>query len=334
MKKVIDKVIKYLEKQGHDNLISVYLDGYNGNDILIRFDYVKDISAFKILWIDLNYLDVKKYNQYINMQIVTKFLVGRLLEIIENIRIKEGSYLNDDILGDRVSVIINKNKKAYTYTFDRFLPDEWYPLADILVILFSYLPRSMDCFLNEMFGKLDGLEESFNSKKPVKVNINDEESLKKYFKPVIINRGKKYFEQGKVLFLDKIENRYIAFIEGTKPYVVIVDIIDDNYVFFWCNCEYNGFCKHTYAVIEAIKHNFVRKFYKVRRVNEKTLLENLSNAQYELSIGVSDKNILLLTNDGKIISEPLMKNNKLRFEVIEDDDEMSLSNYINELKGE
>ena len=329
---IVDTISKYLTKQNHQNVVTILFDGYNGNDILVRFDFVKSMSAFKIVWIDLNYIDRKRFEQYINMQIVTKFLSTRLVEIVDNIHEPSGEIYNDNILGDRVNIFINSKNGMFNYNFDRFLPSEWQFLADLLVIIFSYLPRNMDCFLNEMFGKLDGLEESFNAKKPVKINIKDKESIKKYFKPVIINRGKKYFEEGKVLFLDKIGNRYIGLVEGTRPYAVIVDMINDEYVLLWCNCEYNGFCKHTYALIEAINHGFIRKFYKVKRVNEKSILENITNVSYDLSIGVNGKNIILITNEGELIAEPIKANGKFRFEIIEDDDDLSLSKYFDEMK--
>ncbi len=332
MKSIVDKITKYLTKQNHQNVFTIFLNGYNNNDILVRFDFVKSMSAFKVVWIDLNYIDKKKFEQYINMQIMTKFLANRLIDIVDNINTPSGEEYNDNILGDRVNIYINSKNGMFNYNFDRFLPEKWKFLADLLVIIFSYLPRNMECFLNEMFGKLDNLEDAYNSKKPVKINIKSKSDLKKYFKPVIMDRGKKYFEDGKVLFLDKIDNRYIALVEGSRPYAVIVDQVNDDYVLLWCNCQYKGFCKHVYAVIEAINNGFSRKFYKVRRVNEKSILENITNVSYELSIGVNEKNIILLTNDGELISEPIMSKGKCRFEIIEDDDDLGLSKYFEEMK--
>ena len=332
--KLMDKITKYLTKCGHENIITMYLDGYNGNNILVRLDYVKSIASFKIVWIDLNFIDLKKIDKYINMQIITKYLANRFMDIIDRLDVEPGTVYNDDILGDRVNLYIKKNKEVLNYNFDRFLPSDWSVLAELIVILFSYLPRNMECFLNEMFGILDGLEDAYNVKKPIKIDIYDDDDIKKYFKPVIINRGKKYFEDGKVIFLDKIDNRYIALVDGTQPYAVIVDHVAEGFYLLWCNCAYNGFCKHIYAVILAIRNKQIKKFYKVRRVNDKSLLENITNIDYELSVGVAGDNILIITNDGQIISEPIMDGGKSKFQVIEDDLEMSLSTYIEKLVGD
>jgi len=331
-KSVLDKIINYLNKQTHENVVSLYLNGYNGNNILVRFDYVKSMSAFKIVWIDLNYVDVKKFEQYINMQIVTKYLATKLTNIVDSMKAEQLDCFDEDIWGDRVELYINSRNGMINYNFDRFLPKEWNFLADILVIIFSYLPRNMEVFLNEMFGKLDNLEEAYNSKKPVRIDMFDDESVSKYFKPIIINRGKKYYEQDRVLFLDKIDKKYVALVEGTKPHVVLIEEINDDFTVMICNCEYNGFCKHTYAVIEAIRNNDIKKFYKVKRNNNKSLLENITNIDYELSVGVADGDILLITNDGQILREPILDKGKSKFKVIEDDDNLSLSKYISDLE--
>ena len=135
------------------------------------------------------------------MQIVTSLLANRFMDFIYAIDLESGTSFNDRIIGDRVEIVnyAKDSKKFTSYVFDRFLPLEWKCLVDPLAIIFSYLPRSMECFLNEIFAKLDGVEESFNYVKPVKFDILNDD-VKDIFKPAIIARGNKYYLDNKVVF--------------------------------------------------------------------------------------------------------------------------------------
>ena len=57
-KSSFDKINDYLVKKGHELVFSIYLADYNGNNIYIRFDYVPKIAVYKIVWVDLNFLNV------------------------------------------------------------------------------------------------------------------------------------------------------------------------------------------------------------------------------------------------------------------------------------
>ena len=118
-KSILDKMINYLNKQTHENVVSIYLNGYNGNNILVRFDYVRNMSAFKIVWIDLNYVDVKKFEQYISMQIVTKYLAVKLANIVDSLQPEALTSFDDNILGDRVEIFINSKNGKVNYSFDQ-----------------------------------------------------------------------------------------------------------------------------------------------------------------------------------------------------------------------
>lgn len=271
------------------------------------------------------------------MQIVTSLLANRFMDFIYAIDLESGTSFNDRIIGDRVEIVnyAKDSKKFTSYVFDRFLPLEWKCLVDPLAIIFSYLPRSMECFLNEMFAKLDGVEESFNYVKPVKFDILNDD-VKDIFKPAIIARGNKYYLDNKVVFLEKVNDKYLAIVEGEFPYLVILHLIDDDHVVMWCNCKHKGYCKHSYAALLALRNNKVKPFYKVKYLanpNE-TLLEKVVDGGFNLCFGVEEDNLLLISNDGGIIAEPILKDGRVMFEVLEDDDELSLSDYINRYKND
>ena len=123
-KSSFDKINDYLVKKGHELVFSIYLADYNGNNIYIRFDYVPKIAVYKIVWVDLNFLNIKHLESYINVQMLTKFISTKIIEKLAEIDYESGFYLNDDIIGDRVELLtyLKENKE---YVFDRFLPLEW-----------------------------------------------------------------------------------------------------------------------------------------------------------------------------------------------------------------
>lgn len=331
-KNLQDIVDKYLDKKGHDKVLTIYLDNYNGNKIYIRYDYVADIMVYKVTWVDFNFFKEKKIEKYINTQMVTKILATRMADIITKISIPSGEVYNDSIIGDRVTIINYESKEKGVYVFDRFLPLEWKVFIDPLAIIFSYLPRSMECFLTEIFGKLDGLEDKFNALKPYKFDIIKDD-LTKIFKPAIIARGTKYFEEDRVSFLEKVNDKYIAIVEGSYPYLVIVHMVDKEHVILWCNCKYEGYCKHIYAVILAIRKKKFKNFYKVINSHANaSLLDKVTDGSFNLCFGVENDNLLLISNEGAISSVPIMKDGKCSFKVLEDDDELSLSKILDKYK--
>lgn len=334
-KSVFDKINEYLMKRGHELVMSIYLNNYNGNNIYIRLDFIKRLSVYKIVWVDLNFFNEKKIEDYINMQMLTKFLSLKIVERMMSIEHKGGFVDNDKIIGDRVEILTYFTNNQKEFVFDRFLPVEWEFLIDPLALIFSYLPRSMEVFLNEMFGKFDGTEEKYNYLKPIKFNLFDDD-LNSIFKKHVITRGEKYFEEGKVKFLEKVEDkRYLAIVENEEdiPYLVVLNQVSDEHVLMWCNCKCDFYCKHIYAVLKALRADKFNNFYKVKYIGrEETLLEKVTTSNFQLCFGIEEDKLLLISSDGSIYPADIVQKGRVVFEVIEDDDECSLSNKIAEYK--
>lgn len=330
-KSVFDKINDFLVKKNHELVMSIYLANYNGNNIYIRLDYVPKLSVYKVVWVDLNFLNVKHIEDYINIQMMTKYISNKIIEKLSTFECESDFKLNEDIIGDRVEILtyFNGNKE---YVFDRFLPLEWEGLIDPLALIFSYLPRGMEVFLNEIFGKFDGTEESYNCIKPVKFNLLKGDSTK-IFRPLSIEKGTDIFDKNKVSFLEKVDNRYLAIVEDRIPYLVVIEEVDKEHVLMWCNCKANYFCKHIYAVLLAIREKKFNNFYKVKFLGkDETLLDKVTLRNFYFSFGIRNGKLYLLTPDGVILPISPVQNGKLLFEVIEDDDDCNLSSALNEFK--
>lgn len=76
-----------------------------------------------------------------------------------------------------------------------------------------------------------------------------------HFTPLILGRGKKYFEEGRVGRIQHINNTYIADVEGTEDYEVEITIEAGSIKEMLCNCPYaeTNNCKHMAAVLCALE---------------------------------------------------------------------------------
>ncbi len=333
-KSIFDKINDYLSKKGHELVMSIYLNNYNNNNIYIRVDYVRKLSIYKVVWVDLNFFNPKKMDEYINSQMMTKYIAVKLIEQLNQIKMDSDYVFNDKILGDRVEVVTYLNDVPKEYVFDRFLPLDWEPFIDLFAIVFTYLPRGMEVFLHEIFAKFDGTEERFNCTKPVKFDLNLDD-MKDIFRKTVITRGEKLFDEDKVKFLEKQEDNYYMGLveEDNKAFVPVLKRISDNHIQMWCNCKCDYYCKHLYAFIKSIREDKLNNFYKVRYIGkEESLLEKVTITNYYLCYGLKDGKLLLINDDGSLFPCDVIQKGKVAFEVLEDDDECSLSKQLEEMK--
>lgn len=75
------------------------------------------------------------------------------------------------------------------------------------------------------------------------------------FAPLILMRGKKYFEEGNVRRIQRSGNVYIAQVAGTEDYEVEISMDEDDIEEMLCTCPYarDNNCKHMAAVLFALE---------------------------------------------------------------------------------
>lgn len=327
----IKKISTFLKKKSHINYLTIMLESYNNKDMYIRFDYVEKIKAYKMIWYDLEFVDIKHLELYTNMQLVQSFFANRLVELLHKITIKPGAFIDEKILGDRVTFTINISKdNPKEYVYDRFLPLKWAQLIDPLALVFSYLPRAMENYLSEMFAIFDNNVNYYNSSRPIKLNFA-KDNIDDLFDKKIIIKGRRI--EDRVTFLEKIGNRYLAIVEDEKIICVIIDKVVNDFYNMWCTCNKPYLDEHIYATLQCIKDNKIRKFYKVKRKSDgKNLLEDVRKGEFYYAFGVEDERIKVVSRDGCIYKIPIKEKGKLAFEVIEDDDNLSLSKILDDFK--
>ena len=81
------------------------------------------------------------------------------------------------------------------------------------------------------------------------------ESWKNWFQPHILERGRTYFDEGRVSDLERTEDGCTATVEGTEEYKVEILLEGDAIEDMLCDCPYaedGNACKHMAAVLFAI----------------------------------------------------------------------------------
>ena len=258
---------------------------------------------------------------------VTSFLANKMVECLYKIKRDSEDMLDYNMFGDRVEIIKDINKdNIKTYRFDRFLPLEWKEFIDPLALIFTYLPRSMELILNEVFGKFDDAEEYYNSRKPIRFNL-DKDNINYLFKRNVIVKGRRL--EDRVEFLELIEGKYIGVVDDKELVVVVVEQITQDFYNMWTSLNSPYLNEYIYAVLQCIKDKKFNSFYKVKyKDKNRNLLDQLRIGQYYLACGVDEDCILVITREGTIAKIPIKENDKCVIRVIEDDDNLSLSKIL------
>lgn len=78
---------------------------------------------------------------------------------------------------------------------------------------------------------------------------------KDWFQPHILERGRAYYEEGRVLEMEQTENGYTATVDGTEEYEVEILMDGNSIEDMLCDCPYaedGNYCKHMAAVLFAV----------------------------------------------------------------------------------
>ncbi len=320
-KRKLKKIKSYYKSD--KNFLECYFDNYNEFHIYFRIDYIKASKSYLLRWFDLDYVKTSGIWRYESCEFIEDGIVERIKELNEDI-----SY-NEEILGEDSNVYLDiKSKKKCSYNFYKYIPDtDNGQLREIFDILFSSLPKKLNAFYEEIIGLNSNMIEY---ERRFRFDLFKDD-LVELFDDVIINRGEDYYRENKVIFLEKIDDRYFSVVSGNELYLVIIkydELSHDMQVYCSCPCEF--FCKHIYAVIKAIREKKFNPFYKVMlKKKYEDMFEEVMSFNYSLSIGASDDVLGVIGDDGKIEWVPILdKEKNSKWVIIEDDKKNRLAKAI------
>lgn len=320
-------VNKYYKKQKTILLTELLLENYNNRNIYFRIDFYKKDRVYKLSFIDLDHIESNNIEMWIN----TCNIEPDAIYYIEDL-FNKNKFKNNMVADSNYRVSINTYFKSHIHIeFNKYLPIELCVLTEFLIIIFNNSPKKLEGYFFKIVALITNNTNIFEYNDEIKFDIEKDNFDKLFSKDEIIS-GKKYYDDDQIMFLEKIENRYYAIVNGADDYVVIIDYQEDNKLMkVFCSCPLNKCCKHLYAILLAIRNKKYKRFYKlVYDSGQNTYLQRLMNFKFYLCVGIRQEGLQILNKDGNIEVVPLLDiNNKCYWKVIEDDDNHSLTNYIN-----
>lgn len=327
--KKIAKIIKCYKNT--DLLFDIYLENYHSFNIYIRLDYYKKQKVYRLSWVDLAHINNDPSN-VISYEYLPDSVVTDLEKIIKDIKIKKYEKIDSDEF--KVTINNNLTDNKFSITFNRYIPKDLLPLFNAINIIFESLPRKLNPFYEELGAAIVGNTSRFEYQESFHFDLFKDD-LDSLFYSDICERGQKYYNEGRVFFLEKVKDQYFAVVGGSSLYVVIIKYDEvENLMQMYCSCPCEFYCKHMYAVLYAIRNKKFRNFYKITlKNNHIDLLDRIMNFNFLLTIGIDDagKNYLIIEN-GLIKLLPIINDKgKSEWAILEDDSENTLTNRLNKI---
>ena len=327
----ISLIKKYYKKDAI--FLELKLINYEGFNLYMILTESKKYNSYRLSWFDLD--EIK--DKYIEKYICCEYIRSDIIDFIKNDFAKYDVAIdyNDEFLTDKDTVIFNANIKtkksnAINVSFKKYLPKNLSILADLIIFVFKNMPRKYEGFMYELLAKLTGSTEKYEYKKEFEFDLFNGD-INEIFRYPIVQRGQKYYEEDKIEFLEKIDNRYFAIVEGTEKYIVIVKYDEkEKKTQVYCSCPCEFYCKHICAVILAIRDNKFKRFYKIMYKNpNKNLLERIMDFEYFLCLGIVEQNFEIINNYGELELVPILDvNNKYNWEILEDSEDQKLMKQV------
>lgn len=328
----IEETRKHLKKLKAEPLIEMILTNYENHNIYIVLNFYKKESLCKFSWIDLDLVEGNDIEKYINYQLVPKKYIEYLIEFFEDKNIFKKYIVEENNNDGRVELNITVTDDEYNYIFSKYLPLKLEFLVTIIQTIFDHLPKMLEVFLFQILSSFYGTQWRYEYKKTFDFDLFSDD-IDKLFEEQIIYRGNNYFNNHKVKFLEKIDDRYFAVVNGTKDedkYVVIIDYNhEEQKMNVFCNCPCEFYCKHIYAVLKCIQNDIYNRFFKIMyKKSNVNLYERVVNFDYLLCLGTVESNFEVINRNGLIELIPILDRN---WEVLEDDENRTLSKAINQI---
>lgn len=304
-------------------VLDIALLNYETYNIYIRIDYKKKEKSCKLYWGDLDLIKDRKIEKYLNIENISYEEVDKICTEIEKQEVYE--YIN---IKEKNKIIINAYlNNIYHYELNKYIPKKLSNLTQAFVIIFNNLPRKLEMFLYETNAEITNTKLNYDYNDLVEFDLF-KGNLKNLANDKIIKESKQYKKD--LLFLEKIENKYFAVINGINKYLIVIEYNKEkNETAFYCTCPCKFFCKHIIMVVNAIRDNYEKKFCKVLYNNTNNILESALISKYILSLGIEDGYMEIINKYGEIEQIPLVdSSNNVNFKVLEDTDDKTLYNEM------
>lgn len=330
----ISLIQKYYKKDS--TFLEMSLTNYEEYNLYICLNKITKTNSYRLSWFDLDNIADENIEKYLSCQYIHLKTIDSIKkyfsEVIASSIRHEETTAEDYIVKLKVNTPTQVDKKI-DVSFRKYLPISLFHLLDLVIFIFKSISKGYEEILFELMANFTKSTQKYEYKKEFDFNLFKGD-IDKLFSYQIGERGKKYYEESKVKFLEKIDDRYFAVVEGTEKYLTIIKYKEDEEKMqVYCSCPCEFYCKHMYAVILVIRNKKTNHFYKIIYNNpEKDLLDRITNSDYFLCIGVFEKYLQIINNYGEIELVPIIDSSgKCNWQIIEDSEDKKLSKEIKKI---
>jgi len=107
------------------------------------------------------------------------------------------------------------------------------------------------------------------------------ETIKKLSTARSFQRGMEYYNSGRVLKIDVLDNKILAEVAGASIYKLVIKINSAEDITASCSCPYDfgGFCKHIVAVLISLTENYndLNSIFKLQQIKEKEINKRIED---------------------------------------------------------
>lgn len=330
----ISLIKKYYKK--NPILLELCLFNYEEFNLYICISLINKSNCYRLSWFNLDEINDKNIDKKLSCQ----YIPQETIEIIKENFLKyyESSKYHDDFLTDEYTVILKANLKTEVddnidVSFKKYLPHEVSHLMKLIVFIFKNMPKKYEELLFEILAGITNTIERYEYKKEFDFDLFNGD-IDKLFNYQICQRGKKYYDESKVKFLEKINDRYFATVEGTVKYLTIIKYNEEEKKMqVYCSCPCEFYCKHMYAVILSIRNKKFCNFYKITYKNpNESFYERIMDFEYLLCTGIVEQYLEIINNYGEFELVPIINNNgNCNWQVLEDSKNEELTKQIKKL---
>jgi len=318
-----DLIEKYFNKLKYQKILDAFIFNVENLSLYIRVDYIKKNATYRVSWVNISAMNSNDVKYWVNTNLIYPSKVDALKNImLDNIDADE--LIDDDNINSLVTINTYLGTYYKTYKFKRYIPLSHEFLADALLIIFDNMPKYMFSMFQIFIEKLVNPE--INALFAFDMNKDNIDDL---FDTNTIKLGHKYIDDDKIMFIEQKNNITYSVVRDESDHLVTINY-DDNKkeIEMSCTCESNHFCKHMYAALLASKDNMEKRFYKISFIDEnQSMVENIQKFNYLLCSGIID-DYLIIVDINKFTFLPILDNGKMRFKIIEDDENHSLEKKI------
>lgn len=331
----LEKVKQIQRRFKKDELIydSLFIN-YQNMSIYVGLFFIKKLKCYKLIWIDLDDYNNRYFNRYINVVRVSNYYVNLLLSFLSTYDglTEISDVTSDDKIFSFYCYKKTGDNKNINIAVNRFLPREAFKLCDLILSMGEYLPHNLYSLFDELLARINNKVNNQDYLEDYEIDIMNC-NLDDVYGSKISKDGESFYSKDKIKYLEKIGDEYYAYIDDNDEVYTVIITPDEKRgtTQIYCSCPGEYLCKHSNAVIRAIRDKKWNRFAKIVYMNPNVpAIERIEDFNYFLCVDVVDDKFVVINHEGKIDEIEIYDPGRVcNWKIISDTKDKMLKNKLN-----